>query len=395
MFLSAVQLTQGIQFVAFALIFGGMLFLSRKDRSLWWLFGNYLLGSLGLVLNLARAHEPAWLSNVAGLEIPLIRYGFLHAALVDFLGGYRSTRWVAVALAVICLPFYILWSGTGYADPAFAARNFAVLDFALAVQTALSAWLLLRSEDTATRLPRIAMSAFLAVYSATETIRLILVFATQRTPLEIAPTIESFSYAIYLIASSATPMAFIWLLNARLLHDLQRQSMLDPLTHLLNRRGLHQVGERELPRSERSGQSLALAVADIDHFKRLNDTYGHAAGDAVLRDIARMLEASVRRGDAVARMGGEEFVILLPDTEAEQAVTLVERLRETIESHAFTVREGTVRITISFGVTVSRGRTGLSLEGLVDEADTSLYAAKQDGRNRTRLHELTGAAASR
>jgi diguanylate cyclase (GGDEF)-like protein len=392
MFLDAVQLTQGIQFVAFTLIVGGMLFLSRKDSSLWWLFGNYLLGSLGLVLNVARAHEPAWLSNVAGLEIPLIRYGFLHAALVDFLGQYRGTRWVALVLVVIGLPFYIAWSGTGYADPAFAARNFAVLDVALAIQTALTSWLLWRSDDVATRLPRLAMSGFLIVYSLTETARFVLVCAAQHVPPGIASRVESFSYVIYLITSSATPLAFIWLLNARLLSDLKRQSILDPLTQLLNRRGLQQVSERELPRSERAGLSLALAVADIDHFKRLNDTYGHTAGDVILREIARLLEASVRRGDAVARMGGEEFVLLLPDTDTESAVTLVERLRETVESHVFVVREIAIHITMSFGVTLSRGRTGLSLESLVDEADTSMYAAKRAGRNRTRMHELAASA---
>jgi diguanylate cyclase (GGDEF)-like protein len=176
--------------------------------------------------------------------------------------------------------------------------------------------------------------------------------------------------------------------------DLKRQSILDPLTQLLNRRGLHQVSERELSRCGRSGQSLALAVADIDHFKRLNDTFGHTAGDLILRDIAGILQELVRRSDCVARIGGEEFVILFPESDPDHALKLVERLRETVEIRDFPIRDNTVRVTVSFGITTTRGRTDISLDKLVEEADASLYAAKQAGRNRTQLFVPPGLPAA-
>jgi diguanylate cyclase (GGDEF)-like protein len=299
---------------------------------------------------------------------------------------------VAVALAAICLPFYVAWSGTGYADPAFSQRNFAVLAVALAIQTALSAWVLMNGDEEATRLPRIAMSGFLLLYSSMEVALLILTLWHSPT---LAAVMDSFGTGFFLLISSATPVAFIWLLNARLLDDLQRQSILDPLTQLLNRRGLRKFSERELPRYERSGRGFALAIADVDHFKSLNDTHGHTAGDAILREVAAMLQDLVRRGDAVARIGGEEFVIFLPETDPTHAMTLVERLRQTIAEHAFAIGEATVRVTVSFGVTASCGRENLMLDGLVKEADTSLYAAKQSGRNCSRLYELSLVAAER
>jgi len=387
--LSAVQLTQGIQYAAFTLVFGGMLFLSRTNRSLAFIFLGYLLGSLGLIIGLGRNHEPAWLSNVAGLEIPQLRYGLLHAALVSFVGRFRATQWVAVVMAVVCLPFYVAWSGTGYADPAFADRNFAVLAVALAVQTALSAWLLLCSDETATRLPRYAMSTFLFLYCLSELGRLFVTFAHETAA---ASTIDSLSTAFYLVVSSGTPVAFIWLLNARLLDELERQTLLDPLTRLLNRRGLQRVSERELPRHQRTGRDFALAVADIDHFKRLNDTHGHVAGDAVLREIGALLEELVRRSDAVARIGGEEFVILLAETDPANALTLVDRLRASIAERGFAIGDTTTRVTASFGVTTSRGRTERSLETLIDEADAALYDAKQAGRNRCRVYDMRNVA---
>jgi diguanylate cyclase (GGDEF)-like protein len=242
----------------------------------------------------------------------------------------------------------------------------------------------MRYDDEATRLPRIVMSGFLLVYCGVEVVRLILTFWTVPA---LAAAMDSLSAGFFLLISSVTPVAFIWLLNARLLEDLQRQSILDPLTQLLNRRGLRKVSERELARYDRSRRSFALAIADIDHFKLLNDTHGHAGGDAILHDVAIMLQELVRRGDAVARIGGEEFVIFLPETDPSRAMPMVERLREAIADHIFTIGEAPVRVTVSFGVTASNGRDDLSLDGLVNEADSALYEAKQAGRNCSRLYE--------
>src|SRR6202034_1972027 len=120
---------------------------------------------------------------------------------------------------------------------------------------------------------------------------------------------------VYVVSCSALPLAFIWMMNSRLLLHLNRQSMIDPLTEVLNRRGLQAAAEVELARYERSRQDLAVAILDLDYFKLLNDRYGHSAGDSVLCEFSVFLRAMVRETDIVGRIGGEEFVLLLPNVD--------------------------------------------------------------------------------
>lgn len=386
MLLFAVQLIQGIQYLCFALMFGGMLLLNRKDRSIFWLFCNYLLGSAGLLLMQARIHETAWISNWAGMEIPQIRYALLHLAILSFVRSHRWTRWVGAVMAVAALPLYVLWSGSGYQDPAFATKNFALLDIALCVQTAVSGWVILRNEENETRLPRLAIGACLFLYSFTELTRFGIVISTGRAPLQIAPWIEMASLVVFVTASSSTPVGFIWMLNQRLLAEFKRQSVVDSLTGLLNRRGLLQASERELLQAGRTGKPLSVVIADIDHFKLFNDRYGHATGDIVLRETAGVFQSILRKNDLLARLGGEEFVLVLLGTNEEAAAVLVERLRAAVEARSISIDGHDANITVSFGITALRGRRDVPLHPLLEEADIALYAAKQAGRNQARLY---------
>lgn len=170
--------------------------------------------------------------------------------------------------------------------------------------------------------------------------------------------------------------------NARLRESLRRQSLLDPLTGLFNRRYFDETLKRELVRARRKAMPLSLLVLDIDHFKRVNDSFGHAAGDAVLRTIAQQIRAWVREGDVACRYGGEEFVILLPECGVEVSTGRAERLRAAIEStlpHAD--GSGPERVTASFGVAEYPSHGG-DAEALFWAADKALYRAKQLGRNR-------------
>ncbi|AKS43193.1 GGDEF domain-containing protein [Wenzhouxiangella marina] len=159
--------------------------------------------------------------------------------------------------------------------------------------------------------------------------------------------------------------------------QLQRQATFDDLTGLWNRRQLRDELAREIARSERNAAPLALIMLDIDHFKRVNDEHGHAAGDVLLRELAELLQHQVRGVDAVGRFGGEEFLIVLPDTRVDAARTVAEKLRATIESNAFSVG-GTC--TASFGV--AEYRPSESLDAFIQRADAALYGAKRAGRNR-------------
>ena len=155
----------------------------------------------------------------------------------------------------------------------------------------------------------------------------------------------------------------------------------DHLTEIANRRAFFEAGELELERSKRSPRQLSLIMFDADNFKTVNDTYGHAAGDAVLCDLAAMLTATFRQVDVVARVGGEEFAVLLPSTGVRDAAMVADRLRQAVESHAVVVDRASIKYTVSGGV-AAMDASVTGLDELMKRADDALYAAKAAGRNR-------------
>ena len=180
---------------------------------------------------------------------------------------------------------------------------------------------------------------------------------------------------------TALTMALMWmevsLLNARLASLASH----DSLTQLLNHGAVMKACERELSRAERYGEPIALAMVDIDHFKNVNDKHGHAVGDAVLAHVASLIAHDMRKHDVAGRYGGEEFVILMPQTNTAAATIRMERLRKRIEDNPY------VRSGLSVGVTVSIGIAELAnhitgLESLIGASDRALYRAKRGGRNR-------------
>ena len=170
----------------------------------------------------------------------------------------------------------------------------------------------------------------------------------------------------------------------------------DPLTGAFNRRYFQTRLEEELERSRRHTLSLTLLLLDIDNFKMINDTFGHLAGDTVIKDIADILRRSVRMFDVCARFGGEEFAIIMPGSNAESVATVAERIRERIESYRSAEAPLTdVRITVSIGIGVSS--PNLSPRELINRADQALYLAKRDGKNVVRAvggddHALNGSS---
>jgi diguanylate cyclase (GGDEF)-like protein len=158
---------------------------------------------------------------------------------------------------------------------------------------------------------------------------------------------------------------------------LRERAATDPLTGLPNRRTLVEGLDREVERARRGDASCAVAFVDLDHFKRVNDDLGHEAGDAVLKGIVALLGRRSRRVDLLFRMGGEEFLLLLPDTAEEQAAKLAEDLRASIEDYPLLADR---RVTVSIGV--GELQAGETLDTWLQQADAALYSAKQSGRNR-------------
>jgi diguanylate cyclase (GGDEF)-like protein len=165
---------------------------------------------------------------------------------------------------------------------------------------------------------------------------------------------------------------------ARKERHLRELTLTDPLTGLANRRRLDEFLRAELLRLRRSGAPLAAVMADLDHFKRVNDSHGHAVGDEVLRRFASLLRDRVRQTDLPARLGGEEFIVVLPMTDLAGALTCAEQLRCLTEQ--MRAPGLTAPLTASFGV--AQHRPGESIDELLRHADRALYAAKRDGRNR-------------
>ncbi|WP_427312471.1 diguanylate cyclase [Cupriavidus sp. H39] len=158
---------------------------------------------------------------------------------------------------------------------------------------------------------------------------------------------------------------------------LRHERDTDPLTQLHTRRSLEALAVHQVP--PRPGEQLSVLLCDLDFFKFINDNYGHSAGDAVLTQVGRIIAAGIRRRDIAARLGGEEFVVLLPDTPHDAALQLAERLRQTLEQASIDVLPGMHNVTASFGVATLR--PGEDLEALLMRADNALYAAKNNGRN--------------
>jgi diguanylate cyclase (GGDEF)-like protein len=178
-----------------------------------------------------------------------------------------------------------------------------------------------------------------------------------------------FSY--YLIATSISV--------TKRLEELEQISITDSLTGLYNRRYLNQKIEQEYTRYLKINSTFALVTADIDLFKNINDQYGHDCGDTVLKSITQDIRNSIRTSDSVARWGGEEFLILLPATNREQAILLAERIRTTVEAHLYEFNNKSVSVTLTLGVAIANSTD--TIDEIIKRADLALYYGKRKSRN--------------
>ncbi len=168
--------------------------------------------------------------------------------------------------------------------------------------------------------------------------------------------------------------------------SIKNIALYDTLTGLYNRRYFDERLGLEAQKSFYGGTALSLVMIDIDHFKRVNDTFGHTEGDKVLREIAGLLRTSVRKKDTVARYGGEEFILILPEAGIEESTMIAERIRRLVESTRFDVSSARLNLTVSLGISNFPNHRARSKEELVKMADQALYEAKRGGRNQVCIH---------
>ncbi|HMB16156.1 MAG TPA: diguanylate cyclase [Pelovirga sp.] len=168
-------------------------------------------------------------------------------------------------------------------------------------------------------------------------------------------------------------------------NDFRTKALHDPLTGLLNHGEILRNLAHELDRAEREGKQVGVIMADIDNFKQINDTYGHLAGDMVLRTIATKMHSLMRSYDFIGRYGGEEFLVVLPDCNPEYAASFAERLRLAVSTDTIDNTDNGLAVTISFGVAASDINQSKGIDALVKAADDALYQAKKYGRNRVEV----------
>ena len=172
--------------------------------------------------------------------------------------------------------------------------------------------------------------------------------------------------------------------RARLFREVQSLAFTDPLTGLHNRRSLFELSRVEFSRAHRLNRPICCVMMDLDHFKQVNDSYGHQAGDEVLQEFAKRCKSSIREMDLIGRYGGEELMIILPETNLNTALQIAERICESVAEQPFKILDGEINSTVSVGVAAKDENTA-HLETLVARADQAMYIAKHKGRNRVAL----------
>ncbi|HEX8979937.1 MAG TPA: GGDEF domain-containing protein [Parasulfuritortus sp.] len=333
--------------------------------------------TLTLVLAAARGHIPDIVSIVLANTFTAGTYALMLAAICEF---QRRTvpRWqyvVPVALSTLAaavlshdLADRFVWSSLIYAFQLAMIARALVSD----PDTRLGrAWRLLFA-GVALIVLVMGLRAFVALTDGRE---------LAQPHGNIAPhPVQILAFVAIMATALLGTIGFVLMVKERADREVLHLAMTDSLTLIPNRRALLMEVERSL--AQRTSLPMSLLMIDVDHFKRVNDTYGHLAGDDILRTVAELLARRLRRQDILGRYGGEEFCVLAPNTDEHGARKLAEDLREIVAGTTLTTDRHTLSVTVSIGYVLCHSGSEPSLNELISAADTALYAAKQAGRNR-------------
>lgn len=314
--------------------------------------------------------DPLW-SLVVPFGLIQLGHGFTLSALRMLLGLRNYNRLIAVVFTLVWL--LILWVGWIHPDRNASAllSQFYSTGFGIAI-----AWPLLPSLRSGGSIgARVLLGTAIFMVSTQ-----LWMFAVPW--LAISPeTARSAVMALIALMPTLTGVAFLMMYNEATQAELKNLARIDPLTGVNNRRALLEHLDRQMKRAAGRHRPLAVLLIDVDHFKRVNDQYGHAAGDKLLLSLVNSIASAVRRTDLVGRIGGEEFAVVAPDTDLVAGVQLGERLRESVESASLRLDGRTLSATVSVGVACST-LDDRDREALLRQADQALYMAKSEGRNR-------------
>jgi len=322
------------------------------------------------LLAAGRGKLPEFFTTAAPNFILCSGVYLLYAGTQRFFGDVPRPRgWMALIVVVLLATMWFTW-----VDPYYAMR-LRLVSGLLATLFAMHAWQVLK-QGRVTFAKALAALVLIGI-TCIQLMRIVTTF-TMPTGSDILDTspqhaifIASFSFGVLLLAISAVLMA-----SDRLRGELEHLATRDSLTDALTRRYMDEACLKELERSHRSGRPMVLMIMDLDHFKAVNDSYGHQAGDRVLINFVTMVNALLRKQDQFGRFGGEEFVLLLPETTLDAGVAVAQRIR-----NACARSQHEPSCTMSIGITTNRDDQD-TMDALLFRADAALYRAKSGGRNR-------------
>jgi diguanylate cyclase (GGDEF)-like protein len=330
-------------------------------------------GALFLILGAAQPQAGA---VALGCGLLALAVTLQAAALLGF-AGRSLPAWVhTAAFAAVAVPIQMLAN-----DVASATLFAGVVLGALLALTAGLAWQVVGDAVQPARCFMVAALAVAALALAGRGIGA--VFVADPTRLLLYPA--GFAAAVVVVALAAllcTTFAFLLLHHARAHAEATRLSTTDPLTGAYNRRTFHEVAEREMSRARRANQPLSIILLDVDHLRRLNEDFGHQAGDEVLHRVSDIIGTVLRKEDMLVRFTGEQFLVMLPDISGPGAVVVAGRIRRSVADAPIEAAGHMLQVTVSLGVAARLDEGPESVDGLVARAESALALAKQRGRNR-------------
>ncbi|MBE3663922.1 GGDEF domain-containing protein [Vibrio navarrensis] len=320
-----------------------------------------------------------WLSKILANSAIGLGYALIVAGLSQFRQASSNSTTIALAGFPVLVLYLIFYSEFQMSTNS----RIIVLSMYISLCCALNAYVVARGEAKDHPIAVRLLSTAFSLMSLWMLFRA--VFTYQSAEIDdfmLASDIHQITFLLSIAMILTLGFTFPLMVNARLVTNIYNTSLLDPLTNLYNRRAMEDMVPRELSRVERNHSELSIILLDIDHFKQVNDKYGHQVGDVTLAGIGQLLNTHLRGQDLSFRIGGEEFLILLPDTNLDSALVVAEKLRQIMAEMQFSPKQQEP-CTASFGVAQLLQHD--EWDSLLNRADAALYLAKRKGRNRVCL----------
>lgn len=352
-------------------------------KGLGWLGASFASGSTGAILLFEYQHTPPWCSVVLADVLILMAFVLLHVAVLELTESESLVPVLGIVMLVLQAGVDIWLLRSNGAD---GLRTLWAGVF-IAVQSGQAALVLLQKSHRSIRAPVWFSATLLICFMGLNASRSMAIGLGFLDDPARADQVEIVTYILYIAVALGMAFGFFWMTATILTSKLEQMASTDPLTRVYNRRVFLDWCEKELSRARRTVTPFAILILDLDHFKKINDNFGHHAGDEVLCAVVEEIQDSVRGIDILGRWGGEEFTVLLPGASLGAAFVVAQRIRANIEKILLqTDAEGLedapgIQVTASVGVAAFRGGED-SIADVMQRADAALYQAKAEGRNK-------------